>query len=168
MQRWPMDSQSVFPSSCGGVNGNSWDYEDHRARPGWFSIGIVESQTHQVFIYDWFDYFLSTLKVWWHDAIFLFILIFSSTYIQSITFIQYIHRSPFAEVPLHLLNAGQLSWINLPGVPSWESNSGLPYSKMAHYQLSFIAPFWATSHPFVNFTVHSLIVLSFFLMQTTF
>ncbi len=41
--------------------------------------------------------------------LFLFILIYI-TYIQSITFIQYIHLSSFAEVPLHLLIAGQLSW----------------------------------------------------------
>jgi hypothetical protein len=58
------------------------------------------------------------LKVWWHDAILFVYLIFSSTYIQSITFILYIHPSPFAEVPLHLLIAGQFSRKNLPGVPS--------------------------------------------------
>jgi hypothetical protein len=31
--------------------------------------------------------------------LFFIYLIFSSTYIQSITFIKYIHPSPFAEVP---------------------------------------------------------------------
>ncbi len=35
-------------------------------------------------------------------------------YIQSITFIQYIHPSPFAEVPLHLFIAGQLSGKKTP------------------------------------------------------
>jgi hypothetical protein len=50
------------------------------------------------------------------------------------TFIQYIHPSPFDKVPLHLLIAGhcvQLSERNLPGVPSRQSNSGLPNSKPA-------------------------------------
>ncbi len=61
--------------------------------------------------------------------LFLFILIFFSTYNHSITFIQNIHPSPFAEDPLHLLIAGQLSGKNLPGVPSQDLNSGLPYSK---------------------------------------
>ncbi len=50
--------------------------------------------------------------------LFLFILILYSKYIHSITFIQYIHPSSFAVVPLHLLIAGQLGWIKLPGVPS--------------------------------------------------
>jgi hypothetical protein len=43
-----------------------------------------------------------------------FVLIFHSTNIHSITFIQYIHPSPFAEVSLHLLIAGQLSVKNVP------------------------------------------------------
>ncbi len=38
--------------------------------------------------YWWFKCFLGG-KVWWHDATLLFILIFFSTYIFSITFIQY-------------------------------------------------------------------------------
>jgi hypothetical protein len=41
---------------------------------------------------------------------------------------------------LPLLIAGQLGWKNLPGVPSRETNSGLPYSKPTHYQLSYAAP----------------------------
>jgi hypothetical protein len=68
--------------------------------------------------------------------------------IHSITFIQYIHPSPFAEVPLHFLIASQLSGKNLPGVPSRESNSGLPYSKLAHYQLSYAAPLLSYAAPF--------------------
>jgi hypothetical protein len=67
-------------------------------------------------------------------------LIFSSTYIQSITFILYIHPSPFAEVSHHLLIAGRLSGKNLPGVPSRQSNSGLTYSKPTHHHLSYAAP----------------------------
>ncbi len=58
-------------------------------------------------------------------------LCLNSTHIYSITFIQYIHFSPFAEVPL-LLIAGH----NLPGLPMRESNSGLPYSNSTHSYLS--------------------------------
>jgi hypothetical protein len=64
--------------------------------------------------------------------LFLFILenlptVHTVPYIYSITFIQYIHPSPFAEVPVHFLIAGQLIGKNLPRVPSRESSSGLPY-----------------------------------------
>jgi hypothetical protein len=45
-------------------------------------------------------------------------------------------HSPFAEIPFHLLIAGQLSG-NLPGVPSTESNTGLSDIKPTHYQLSY-------------------------------
>jgi hypothetical protein len=79
--------------------------------------------------------------------LFLFILNLYVTYIHSFTFLQYIHPSSFAEVSLHLLIAGQLSGKNLPGVPSRESNSGLPSSKPTHRQLSYVAPSWATPHP---------------------
>jgi hypothetical protein len=72
--------------------------------------------------------------------LFLFILIVYSKYIHSIPFIQYIRPSSFAVVPLHLLIAGQLGWKNLPGVPSRETNSGLPYGKPTQYQLSYAAP----------------------------
>ncbi len=87
--------------------------------------------------------------------LFLLICIFYNTYIYSITFIQYIHPSPFAKVPFHLLIAGQLSGKNLLGAPSRESNPGLPYSKPTHYQLSYPTPslscahpYWATLHPY--------------------
>jgi hypothetical protein len=83
--------------------------------------------------------------------LFLFICIFYSTYIHSITFIQYIHPSPFAEVPLHLLIATQLSGKNLLGVPSRESNSGLPCSKPTHYQLSYPTPFLSYAAPFLSY-----------------
>jgi hypothetical protein len=42
--------------------------------------------------------------------------------IHPITFIQYIHPSSFAEVPLHFLIAGHLSGKHLSGVPCRESN----------------------------------------------
>ncbi len=46
------------------------------------------------------------------------------------------------------LFSGQLSWKNLPGVPSQESNLGPAIdSKPIHYQLSYTAPYWATPHP---------------------
>jgi hypothetical protein len=88
--------------------------------------------------------------------LFMFILTLYITYIYSITFVQYIKPSSFAEV--HLLIAGQLSGKNLPGV----SNSGLPYSKATHYQLSYAAPllsfatpYWATPHPYWS-TAHPI------------
>jgi hypothetical protein len=75
----------------------------------------------------------------------LFLFIFSyfyniHTYTHSITFIQYIYPSPFAEASLHFFIACLLSREHLPVVPSRESNSGLPYSKPTRYQLSNAAP----------------------------
>ncbi len=49
--------------------------------------------------------------------LFLFIVNIFMKYIHSITFIQYIYQSPFAEVSLHLFIAFKLSGINLPVVP---------------------------------------------------
>ncbi len=40
-----------------------------------------------------------------------------------------------------------LSKRSLLGVPSRESNSGLPYSKPTHYQLNCAAPYWTAPHP---------------------
>jgi hypothetical protein len=37
-----------------------------------------------------------------------------------------------------------LSRKNLPGVPSRDLNSGLPYSRPARYQLSYAAPYTVT------------------------
>jgi hypothetical protein len=72
------------------------------------------------------------------------------TFIHSITSIQFIHPSPFVEVPLYLLVVLGLSGKNFPLVPSLELNSGLltvSYSQPTHYQpsyavllLSFAAP----------------------------
>jgi hypothetical protein len=57
--------------------------------------------------------------------LFLFILeiLQCIQYFNSITFIQYIHPSPFAEVPLSFLIACQLSGKNLPLVPRRDSNA---------------------------------------------
>ncbi len=49
--------------------------------------------------------------------------------------------------PSPYLYSCRLSGRNLPGLPSRDSNSGLPYSKPAHYQLSCAAPSWAALHP---------------------
>jgi hypothetical protein len=65
------------------------------------------------------------LKVWWQDAtlfVYFSYFITYSTYIHSITFIQYIYLSPFAEVSLHLFIACMLSGKILPVVPSRELN----------------------------------------------
>jgi hypothetical protein len=70
------------------------------------------------------------------------------TYIQSIIFIQYIHPSPFAEVPLRLLIASQPQWEkNLPRVPRRESNPGLPYSKPGALLSELRRTLIATPHP---------------------
>jgi hypothetical protein len=50
--------------------------------------------------------------------LFIFEILLCIQYIHYITFIQYIHPSPIAEVPFHVLIAGQLSGRNLRGVPS--------------------------------------------------
>jgi hypothetical protein len=76
---------------------------------------------------------------------FLFILIFSSTYIHSITFIQYIHPSPIAEVPLHLLSS--------VGKPSWGAEPEIelgPALQQAEALSSYLlAP---QDHPFLHLT----------------
>ncbi len=85
----------------------------------------------------------------WCHSFCLFCYLFS-TNIHSITFIQHILPSPFAEVPLHHLIACQLSGKNLPVVASRESNSGLPYSKPTYYQLSYSAPWLSYAAPLVK------------------
>ncbi len=84
-------------------------------------------------------------KVWWQDATLFVYFSYFITYLHSITFIQYIYPSPFAEASLHFFIACMLGK-HLPVVPSRESNSGLPYSKPTRYQLSHAAPYWATLH----------------------
>ncbi len=90
---------------------------------------------------------------WCHSFCLFFIFYNIHTYIHTITFIQYISPSPFAEAFLHFFIASMLSGKHLPVVPSQESNSGLPYSKPTRYQLSHAAPLlshaapcWATPH----------------------
>jgi hypothetical protein len=79
---------------------------------------------------------IDCLKVRWHDAT-LFVYFDTGIFLFFITFIQFINRSPLAEVRLRLLIAGQISWENLP---SRESNSGLPYSNLTYCHLSYVAP----------------------------
>ncbi len=75
--------------------------------------------------------------------LFLFFIFLRHTYNHSITFVQYIYPSPFAEASLHFFIACTLSGDDLPVVPSRESNSGLPYSKPTRYQLSHAAHNWS-------------------------
>jgi hypothetical protein len=102
------------------------------------------------------------LVAWYHSLCFFY------TYIYSITFIQYIHPSSFAELPLHLLLAGQLSEKNLlvsrAGnrtrdclTPSRRTtNWATPHpTEQCLIQLSYTAPllsyaapYWATPHPY--------------------
>ncbi len=85
----------------------------------------------------------------------LCIFIILLQYIQSFT-----HNIRWGPSPY--LNSCRLSGRNLPGVPSRDSNSGLPYSKPAHYQLSCAATYWAALHwllRFVTFTFFDVFVL---------
>jgi hypothetical protein len=93
--------------------------------------------------------------------LFLCNLIILLQYIQSFT-----HNIRWGPSPY--LHSCRLSGRNLPGVPSRDSNSGLPYSKPPHYQLSCAAPYWAALHPtelrctdfcFVTFTFFDVFVL---------
>ncbi len=54
--------------------------------------------------------------------------------------------------PSPCLHSCRLSGWILHGVPSRDSNSGLPYSKPARYQLSHTALYWATLHPELSHT----------------
>ncbi len=68
------------------------------------------------------------VKVWWPYAT-LFAFIHS-----------FIHFLTFAVAHLHIFTAvGSVHRRKLHGLPSRDTNSGLPYSKPAHYQLSHAA-----------------------------
>ncbi len=75
----------------------------------------------------------------WLRSFCLFCYFLVHTFIQSHSYNTFIRRHPprFLSISPHRLPA---QWENLPGVPSRESNSGLPYSKPTHYHLSYIAP----------------------------
>ncbi len=75
----------------------------------------------------------------------LFILIFYSTYIHSITFIQDIYTSPFAEVSLHLLIAGQLSGKTLSELII-ELGPAIQQANARPTELRRTL-YWATPHP---------------------
>jgi hypothetical protein len=75
-------------------------------------------------------------------SFYLFCLIQSHTFITTfVLHSHYIRRdlSPFIAL--------SLSGKNLPGVPSREFNSGLPYSRPSRYQLSYAAPYRVTLRP---------------------
>jgi hypothetical protein len=81
-------------------------------------------------------------------CLFWILILFYSTYIHSITFIQYIYPTSFAEVPLHLLIAGQLSGKNLPWGAEQRIELGPAIQQAdALYQLSYAALSWASPHP---------------------
>jgi hypothetical protein len=66
--------------------------------------------------------------------------VFTITYIHN--YISTIHSSISSRRGLSPFSSLlSLSGKNLPGVPSRELNSGLPYSRPARYQLSYAAPF---------------------------
>jgi hypothetical protein len=71
---------------------------------------------------------------------FYLFLSFSHTFL--ITFIQYIHPSPFAEDSLHFLHCLFAQWDNLPGVPSpsFELGPALQQASLALNQPSYAAP----------------------------
>jgi hypothetical protein len=79
----------------------------------------------------------------------VFLLFFYNTYNHLLINIRW-GPSPY-------LHSCRLSGRNLPGVPSRDSSSGLPYSKPAHYQLSCAAPYWAALHWLLRF-----VTLTFF------
>jgi hypothetical protein len=85
--------------------------------------------------------FLCTL---WQDAtpflvyfdIIMYILVHSFYHIRTVQFIR-CHLPRFLSISSSLVSSvGKTSL----GVPSRESNSGLPYSKPTHYQLSYATP----------------------------
>ncbi len=73
--------------------------------------------------------------------LFWFISYFFSTYTHSITFTQ-CRTIICRHSPRFLSISSSQVRKNLPGVPSWESSSGLPYSKPTHYRLSYAAHYF--------------------------
>ncbi len=73
------------------------------------------------------------LKVWWHQPFFLFIFYIFRT----------IHSLRVHSCFLIALRSVE----GLPGVPSRDSNSGLPYIKPTHYYLSCAAPYLSCAAP---------------------
>jgi hypothetical protein len=84
------------------------------------------------------DIRIRNIKVWWHYLFDIFIIFNNhshSTVIHSFI----LHHSP-RPVFLYLHCFFTQLEKNLHGVPSRESNSGLPYSKPTHCKLSYAAP----------------------------
>ncbi len=103
-----------------------------------------------------YQYFLSRIFLRFSScchSFYLFYLFQLHTFI--ITFIQYIYDLSIGYPSIHQFHHCLFAQReNLPGVPSRDSNSGMPYSRPAHYQLSYAAPllsyaapYWATLHP---------------------
>jgi hypothetical protein len=81
--------------------------------------------------------------VWWpYATLFAFIFLLYNRYIHSSFDI---HSQTFEHTLMPISMSPWLRGRNLHGVPSRDSNSGLPYSKPAYYHLSHAAP--PTLHP---------------------
>jgi hypothetical protein len=80
-------------------------------------------------------------KVWWLDATLLAIYVFYE--LRHTVYIRYKSETFTAFCSLLLLRKG----ISI-GVPSRESNLGLPYSKPTHYYLSNAAPYLSNAPPY--------------------
>ncbi len=72
--------------------------------------------------------------------LFIFEILQCIHYIHSITFIQYIHPSPFAEVSLRFLISGSSVGKKSPWGTEPSMEPVLSYLKPTHYQLSYGAP----------------------------
>jgi hypothetical protein len=85
--------------------------------------------------------FFLFFKVWWHDANFFVYFLYFKLHIHLLNHIHTIHFSVAIRQGLSpYLHRWSAQWENLPVVPSRESNSGLPNSMPALYQLSNAAP----------------------------
>jgi hypothetical protein len=79
----------------------------------------------------------------------LFLYIYFSIFVTIHTFIQpLIHN--IRRGPSPYLHSCRLIGRNLQGVRSRDSNSGLPYSRPAHYHLSCAAPYLSSAAPYLS------------------
>ncbi len=106
---------------------------------------------------DWvLGFGLNSLMVWWSYAtlfVCLFFFFTIHTFIHS-----FIHN--IRSGPSPYLHSCRLSGRNLHEVPNRDSNSGLPYSKPAHYHLSCAALFFNRKRPLNGYNFQLLSFLS--------
>jgi hypothetical protein len=90
-------------------------------------------------------FFLRLVAVCHSFCIFIFLSLFTiHTFIQSL--IHNICRGPYPYLHRCRLSA----WAELQGVRSRDSNSGLPYTRPAHYHLSCAAPYLSCAAPYLS------------------